>query len=629
MTTPKLAYRMRDGKPVLIYNEDSQGNPKLLQYGEEECNCCDDCCHSINGGDFNQAGNLVFETAIVSIEIQMPTPNSRQVCNADRLILTITRKAPFDIGSSFLFFYWLDRDWLYFDHSPAGSDQHEGANFRVWESTSPSATMEIEWTKCYLNYVQDYGDIVFGTIITAGMEIPGEAIEITFTENEIPEGMDCCEYNPICDPCAFILSDIGDPIGPEVTREGRTYWRDDPSGWSIKAVVTGCTPEEEHRFYREDAIATEILYSGTRPPKDEYYNFADWTFEICFQHVNWKDGSGAQSHPLYPMLDPAEPATECYPGAFSENSDPCYEITRFPEETEAMKYGFEATVPECVWECPEEDRYSVIPDDLTISVTVTSESPEVSLELEIQVDECESDETCCRTCLPCCSNACLIDADEIDDCDQEDLEDLVVSGPASVSGLSWSVYRYVSESMIYEWMYDIEQVADSEIQLKCVDLTDQQGECDDDIPHRTVGCYFKVPCEVTDARNSSPDLTSLIGQSIGMSLFPPLYGDPGDSGYNPTHADKWFASTGVLGGMMYGGHANETDCGATSLSWTKGPNETATWDTIAENTDGSASVSGVSAIPEGCSCTGTGIGDTDGILIDDETDEPCRPEDIE
>ena len=140
---------------------------------------------------------------------------------------------------------------------------------RTWKSLGPSVGS---------NYNQKYGGICFGVI--AG--VTGEVLSISFEEIP-PVPSECCEYLPECSNCKYLLEDIGDPIGPELTIEGRTYWFDFPSGWSIKLIVTGNIDPSDHSFERGASVNVEI---GVRPPKAEY---ADWSLfrTDSLRHGDW------------------------------------------------------------------------------------------------------------------------------------------------------------------------------------------------------------------------------------------------------------------------------------------------------------------------------------------------------
>lgn len=207
---------------------------------------------------------------------------------------------------------------------------------------------------------------------------------------------------------------------------------------------------------------------------------------------------------------------------------------------------------------------------------------------------------CCCPCqlIPCCGT-CIIDADPIEDCHLKGVEDLVVSGPAEVTNLYWTVQRWVTESSAYEYMYTVEQDGPSTIQLQCVDLS-STGILGCEKP-TTNGCYFKVPAKITGARNDAVlDLSHLIGTELDLSIWPIGVEDPGRPGDDDQTV--WRSDTGVLGGIMYGGPTTQDKCDASLMEWVPGEIPLDGWENEPFNTAGTANVSGVRATPEGVSC---------------------------
>lgn len=357
----------------------------------EACHCCTNCCQDILGGTFNLDGNLVYETDVLTIVLEPPTPNSRTVCDGDLVTMTATLKSPYNSGSTFFWHLWLDRDWLHQSHS-ATTELHEGAHWYIWETETPTAAVVIKWTECWVNYAQQYGDIRFGTKIGDPTE---EFVDIFCQEHELDPGVDCCVYFYECVDCEFLFPTIGDPVGPEETSEGVTYWFDDADAddWAMKIIATGPDPATK-TMARGEAIALDV---GIRPPKDQYLNHSTLS-EVCFQYPGWKDAMGTQHHPAYPSLDDALPATACYPSSFSDDTGDCPQLVRFQYQTPALLFNFGATIAECF-----EDACADLqePGTLTVNAIVTSEDPDVDVTGAITPEPCTEDLNEC--CTACCS----------------------------------------------------------------------------------------------------------------------------------------------------------------------------------------------------------------------------------
>jgi hypothetical protein len=165
------------------------------------------------------------------------------------------------------------------------------------------------------------------------------------------------------------------------------------------------------------------------------------------------------------------------------------------------------------------------------------------------------------------------------------------------------VYEWVSESAAHEFRYTIEQDGASSIQLKCVNLNDIP-ECPGG-GYKTAPCYFIVPAKVTSAASF---LSYLVGETFDLIIYPPGYPVAGDPGFDSSN-DSWYGSSGVLAGIRYGGHANEITCDDSGLSWSKETN-------LEINTDGTATVSGVTSPATGVSCSSVGLSAADGYYTD-------------
>lgn len=398
-----LAYKTNAaGDKVLIYRQgDSQR--RLLEYDVEECACCVECCHEIDGGVFNMDGNLEYETAALTAVVEMPTPNERKVCNGEMVRITITLKASVPSESAYQYFYWLERDWYHRSHGPGGMDLHRaGDHWRVWQVGDRSQTLEVEWTECWMNYIQTYGDICFGVI--AG--VPGEVLTLTFTE--LPNTADCCLYMPVCKNCEYVLEDIGDPVGPEMIQidaNTRTYWYDFPNGWSVKLRVTG-VDTMEHRFERGATVNVDI---DVRPAKGEYARYLDFRTDPCVTALGWKDSAGEQFHPIDDPLD-FEPALQCFPSSFEPNPDPCYERIRPPQPDTALEMAVSMNAAECIDECGDER----IPESIIVEVALPSEGGDI-LTAIVAVTDCPEDdpvgEVCCDII---CEHQCIVVAASFD-----------------------------------------------------------------------------------------------------------------------------------------------------------------------------------------------------------------------
>jgi hypothetical protein len=372
----------------LLQDAERDGQKVAFEYGDEECKCCIDCCQNIITGEFNSDGDLVMETAVLAVVLVMPTKFSRLFCNDDKLKLKATLKSPFNVGSTFFWHLWHDRDWLHDAHGEAsGGDLHCGANWWIWESTTPDATADLTWTECYVDYPLQYGDIVFGTEVGEPTE---EFIEILCEKVTIPAGTDCCPYETECEPCKYELIDQGYPVGPEVTREGITFWDDDPSGWSMRGYIEGVDSVKK-TIERNDPIEID---SDIRPPKNFYLQYSTSITDICLTHINWIDGFGSQFHPRQTLPD-ATGATACHPTAYAEQVT-CPDITRIPAPSAALKFDWGITSPPCLSPCGEEEEVTTP----TVTAVVTSETPDVTLSISFQFNECPNPEEidCCGDC---------------------------------------------------------------------------------------------------------------------------------------------------------------------------------------------------------------------------------------
>ncbi len=355
-----------------------------------QCCCEDGCCVNIITGDFNHAGDLVMETAVLTVVIEMPTKNSRMICGDDRVTLRGTLKSPYDDpgNSPFTWHAWLDRDWYHASHT-ATTERHEGAHWFIWETTDPTSELVLDWKECWVDYITQYGDIVFGVDVGEPSE---EFIEIICEDVE-PVPADCCVYEPECEPCHWIFQDMGDPTGPEEINEGRlTFWFEDPTTlWAIKVEASGFG-SDQFNFTRSQSLIFEV---GFRPPKDKYLAY-DTDGDICFAVADWTQLNGSSTHPNPPAALPAFiPATSCS-GSVVEDTGSCPDILRTETDTDALLFTFLATVYPCLHDCGDE----LDPGQLSFSGTFSETSPAGGAGATLTPYECPNPDEidCCADC---------------------------------------------------------------------------------------------------------------------------------------------------------------------------------------------------------------------------------------
>ncbi len=362
-----------------------------LSIDEAACTCCSDCCINILGGSFNSAGDLFFDHTVQDVVIEMPVKNSRTICHGQRVKVSSQVKPAYRTGSSvYRWHMWHERDWLYVDHGDKlGPDLQCGEHCRIFETNGPQAWYVVEFTSCYVDYAQQYGDLIIGPILGNGYST--DMLHVLAEDLEIAVDKDCCPYLFECKPCHWYFKFIGDPTGPELTKEGITYWNE-VDGWALKMVL-GRIDKDTKRIGRGDQMEAN---GGLRWAYNEYEDWEDFTQDTCWEHINWKDGYGEQRHPRVTLPD-FEPALSCWPAVYERDDDPCPDRHRVTYESPGLKFTVGATITECEDDCGDE----LDPMDPVIKATVTYRNPEITPTITFDIEECPNPDD-----LDCCDFFC-------------------------------------------------------------------------------------------------------------------------------------------------------------------------------------------------------------------------------
>lgn len=404
---PKRIYYEGKYRPVRY------GVYKSFGYGD--C-CCADCCQEFVGGEFDEEGKLVFESEIVKAVFTMPTPGSRGYCGGDTITIDAELLPPYDElqegESEFLFHLWLDRDWHHLSHAAilGGNDQAAGANWFVWHSSTSTTQIQIRFIPCWIHsldpvgYSQQYGEIQVGTRV-------GDADNenVLVLSEELPTVEDCCPYPMECAPCRWVFPPISDPIGPEVTEEGWTYWVED-NGWAKRTIVSGIDTDSK-TMTRGDTINFD---SQIRPRKDSYLYYEDLEIDMGLKGGDgWRDLEGTQEHPQSSPPDLVASTALC-PSARVDATEPCHPVTRVPSISDALIFALSAKMIEC---SDEECDAEADPVPLETKACVTDGNSSATLDLEYEMEACPNPEEidCCDCNLGWCLGVELSESGQPDE----------------------------------------------------------------------------------------------------------------------------------------------------------------------------------------------------------------------
>jgi hypothetical protein len=199
----------KDGKPIWRDGGLTYGEPTPYCCCEEPPPPCPECCVKITWGTFNDNGDLVvnygsLSDVLTTIIIEMPTKNSRVVCWGEEITVEVSidgdnaNSAEWDPR-----IIW-DHLWIYQDHSPSiGSsgyfDEHGIVDWGYIGVGPASVQVVFTLNACHVDNVQQLGDIE----IT--LQDPSIVELISVESCPIGIDTDCCEVDPTCCPCGFLI----------------------------------------------------------------------------------------------------------------------------------------------------------------------------------------------------------------------------------------------------------------------------------------------------------------------------------------------------------------------------------------------------------------------------------------
>jgi hypothetical protein len=251
-------------------------DPYCCCYGDDDC---PNCCAKFVGGEFDVDGNLVYTTAGTGgyelvVVVTMPTPNSRLVCSADRIVFTVTYKLAGVAHALPMPTAAWDRAWQYVGHTPAVSTNdgvlQEGGSIYWGDITDDEWSLTLDWYSCFTDYPVQYGDVSFGV----------DGASLTIELANCPS-VNCCEGTVQCLPCCkYIPTDAGEIINDN------WYFYDSASGYTMRVkIVSGIDPETRRACYgRGESTSLEIEIEFVTPPDG---NVGTYEPGLCVNFGSW------------------------------------------------------------------------------------------------------------------------------------------------------------------------------------------------------------------------------------------------------------------------------------------------------------------------------------------------------
>jgi hypothetical protein len=226
-------------------------NGGLLRYNGklagEHCPCCDDpynpcppCCTKMEGGTFNEDGDLVFETSnqygTWTVVAEMPTKDSRLICAEDpvNFIATLDWTAG-NQPTEFNYRGHWDLAWIYESATPAPDHEYEYGMVE-WNDVIEE---EVELGLTYNHCVVGPNKPQLGDVTLSNQE-SGLSITITLANCDIEADTLCCGEEHECENCCGFVDENEWYVHNDKFVKFAEY-----DGWLIVLVIEeGPTPAE-------------------------------------------------------------------------------------------------------------------------------------------------------------------------------------------------------------------------------------------------------------------------------------------------------------------------------------------------------------------------------------------------
>lgn len=362
-----------DGAYRPIYSAYINSTPQPYYGGEQQCDCCTDCCVEMTGGTDNGDGTYTFDTTAVEFTVTLPNPNSRVVCDGEIVRVDWELKPGYTSGSNQNHFAWATRDWIIVDSARSGSYLHTSqANWRVWENNTNSGSASFRLVACWIHYDQHVGEIAVGADVS---EPTGETQTITFVPTEeSTELADCCPYDNDCEECKWTWPKDGD-AGPERPFPPYNEWWYQLGDYWIK--ITHIPDGDNKTVERGGNYDFNV---SIQPAKDAYKSLSTLNITMCGTFTGWVDKGGTRTK--VGSTDGLYLQSGC--GSAVVTDQCAYHIVGPTTADQYFDYYFEAGIPECNDDCVDDAWYISSP-------TFTIGASTVAMEWE----ECNDHSDCC------------------------------------------------------------------------------------------------------------------------------------------------------------------------------------------------------------------------------------------